>query len=71
MKRRQAGDAHRPSAARWGEPGAATPPIPAEEALADRAFMDGVRQAMAATEPPVPLRDTQEQERAQRAARRV
>jgi hypothetical protein len=42
-------------------------PSPVREALADRSFMDGVREAIAETAPPVPLRHLQDEERARRA----
>ena len=60
-----------------GHDGGATPresvqaPARVREALDDPALLDGVRQAMAETEPPVPLKQIQAQERARSAARRV
>jgi hypothetical protein len=71
MKRRQAGGARRPSEPRRQQSSASKRQDPVQEALADRAFMDGIREAMAETDPPVRLRDIQEQERAQRAGRSV
>jgi hypothetical protein len=51
--------------------GSESVPAPVQEALADLALMEGVRQAVGETEPPIPLKRLQERERAERAVRRV
>jgi hypothetical protein len=44
-------------------------PLPVREALDDLTFVAGVREAMADTAPPVPLRRLREREQAERSRR--